>query len=146
MATSSSYHMLNLHDHGTLNEYLVFRKDFFSFQFRQIRYKRIGYNVNVMRQSACLVFILVTVDNYTAFFNCSVRLYDGLASIHFSWLGPELLVCCLAYRVSASVFVLLRISISCFAPKDLHRQAVHCICESPFFIHFGGYHTSLVFL
>ena len=30
----------------------------FSFQFRKIitRYRRIGYNLNVMRQSACLVF------------------------------------------------------------------------------------------
>ena len=30
----------------------------YSFQFRKIitRYRRIGYNLNVMRQSACLVF------------------------------------------------------------------------------------------
>ena len=30
----------------------------FSFQFRKIitRYRRIGYNLNAMRQSACLVF------------------------------------------------------------------------------------------
>ena len=45
----------------------------FSFQFRKIikRYKRIGYNLNVMRQSACLVFNPITVDNYAAFFNCT---------------------------------------------------------------------------
>ena len=45
----------------------------FSFQFRQIitRYRRIGYNLNVMRQSACLVFNPITVDNYAAFFNCT---------------------------------------------------------------------------
>ena len=45
----------------------------FSFQFRKIitRYRRIGYNLNVMRQSACLVFNPVTVDNYAAFFNCT---------------------------------------------------------------------------
>ena len=44
----------------------------FSFQFRKIitRYRRIGYNLNVMRQSACLVFNPITVDNYAAFFNC----------------------------------------------------------------------------
>ena len=43
----------------------------FSFQFRKIitRYRRIGYNLNVMRQSACLVFNPITVDNYAAFFN-----------------------------------------------------------------------------
>ena len=45
----------------------------FSFQFRKIitRYRRIGYNLNVMRQSACLVFNPVMVDNYAAFFNCT---------------------------------------------------------------------------
>ena len=32
-------------------------------------YKRIGYNLNVMRQSACLVFNPIMVDNYAAFFN-----------------------------------------------------------------------------
>ena len=44
----------------------------FSFQFRKIitRYRRIGYNLNVMRQSACLVFNPIMVDNYAAFFNC----------------------------------------------------------------------------
>ena len=45
----------------------------FSFQFRKIitRYRRIGYNLNVMRQSACLVFDPITVVNYAAFFNCT---------------------------------------------------------------------------
>ena len=46
----------------------------FSFQFRKIitRYRRIGYNLNVMRQSACLVFNPIMVDNYAAFFNCTL--------------------------------------------------------------------------
>ena len=45
-------------------------KNDFSFQFRKIitRYRRLGYNLNVMRQSACLVFNPIMVDNYTAFF------------------------------------------------------------------------------
>ena len=45
----------------------------FSFQFRKIitRYRRIGYNLNVMRQSACLVFNPIMVDNYASFFNCT---------------------------------------------------------------------------
>ena len=45
----------------------------FSFQLRKIitRYRRIGYNLNVMRQSACLVFNPIMVDNYAAFFNCT---------------------------------------------------------------------------
>ena len=45
----------------------------FSFQFRKIitHYRRIGYNLNVMRQSACLVFNPIMVDNYAAFLNCT---------------------------------------------------------------------------
>ena len=45
----------------------------FSFQFREIitRYRRIGYSLNVMRQSACLVFNPIMVDNYATFFNCT---------------------------------------------------------------------------
>ena len=45
----------------------------FSDQFRKIimRYKRIGYNLNVMRQSTCLVINPITVDNYAALFNCT---------------------------------------------------------------------------
>ena len=44
----------------------------FSDQFRKIimRYKRIGYNLNVMRQSACLVINPITVDGYATLFNC----------------------------------------------------------------------------
>ena len=45
----------------------------FSNQFRKIinRYKRIGYNLNVMRQSACLGINPITVDDYAALFNCT---------------------------------------------------------------------------
>ena len=43
----------------------------FSDQFRKIiiRHKRIGYDLNVMRQSACLVTNPITIDNFTALFN-----------------------------------------------------------------------------
>ena len=36
-----------------------------------MRYKRIGYNLNVMRQSACLVINPITVDGYATLFNCT---------------------------------------------------------------------------
>ena len=54
----------------------------FSFQFRKIitRYRRIGYNLNVMRQYACLVLNPIMVNSYAAFLHPSgsdVRLYDG---------------------------------------------------------------------
>ena len=43
----------------------------FSDQLRKIkmRYKRIGYNLNVMRQSECLVINPIMVDGYAALFN-----------------------------------------------------------------------------
>ena len=44
------------------------------------RYRRIGYNLNIMRQSVCLVFNPIMVDNYAAFYaagESGVRLYNG---------------------------------------------------------------------
>ena len=51
---------------------IVGRADF-SDQFRKIivRYKRIGYYINIMRQSACLVFNPITVNNFASLFNCT---------------------------------------------------------------------------
>ena len=52
---------------------ILIGKNDFSFQFRKIitHYRRKGYNLNVMRQSECLVFNPIMVDNYAAFFNCT---------------------------------------------------------------------------
>ena len=36
-----------------------------------IRHKRIGYDLNVMRQSVCLGVNTITVDNFAALFNCT---------------------------------------------------------------------------
>ena len=51
---------------------IVGRNDF-SVQFRKIiiHYKRIGYNMNVMRQTNCLVIDLITVNNFADLFNCT---------------------------------------------------------------------------
>ena len=46
------------------------RNDFFFFRKIVTRYRRIGYK-NVIRQSACLVFNPIIVDNYAAVFNCT---------------------------------------------------------------------------
>ena len=45
----------------------------FSDKFRKIimRYKHIDYNLNVMRQSACLCINPITFDGYAALFNCT---------------------------------------------------------------------------
>ena len=53
-------------------EKIVGRTDF-SDQVRRIitGHKRIGYDLNVMRQSACLVVNPITVDNFAALLNCT---------------------------------------------------------------------------
>ena len=35
------------------------------------RYKRVGYNMDIMRQSACLVVNPITNDSYGFLFNCT---------------------------------------------------------------------------
>ena len=54
------------------------RTDFSKF-FRKIiiRQKRIGYDLNVMRQSACKVIKPIKVDKFAALGGSGVRLYDG---------------------------------------------------------------------
>ena len=56
----------------SINGKNVSRADF-SDQFRKviIRYKHTGYNINVMRQSACLVVNPMTINNVASYFNCA---------------------------------------------------------------------------
>ena len=48
-------------------------KPYISDQFKKIvkRYIRVGYNLDIMRQSACLVLNLITVYSYGFPFNCT---------------------------------------------------------------------------
>ena len=50
-------------------------KSNFSEQFRKLiyRYKRIGYSLDIMRQTACLVVNPIIVDGYASLFNCRRR-------------------------------------------------------------------------
>ena len=78
----------------------------FSSEKNITRYRRIGCNLNVMRHSACLFFFnQIMLDNYAAFFNCTRQTlsWPRHKTIHFSWLGLELFVCCLAHRGSTGV-------------------------------------------
>ena len=45
----------------------------FSDQFKKIvkRYKRVGYNLDIVRQSACLVLNTITVYSFGFLFNCT---------------------------------------------------------------------------
>ena len=57
-------------------------KSNFSEQFNKLinHYKRIGYSLDIMRQTACLVVNPVIVDGYASLFNCTtaVRASDSM--------------------------------------------------------------------
>ena len=58
-------------------------KSNFSEQFRKLinRYKRIGYSLDIMRQTACLAYPII-VDGYASLFNCTtaVRASDSMTA------------------------------------------------------------------
>ena len=62
----------------------VVGKSSFSEQFRELinRYKRIGYSLDIMRQTACLVVNPIIVDGYASLFNCTtaVRASDSMTA------------------------------------------------------------------
>ena len=51
----------------------IMGKTDFSDRFRKviIRYKRIGYNLNVMRESTCLVINPIKIDDFATLLNCT---------------------------------------------------------------------------
>ena len=54
----------------TNSKKIMGRTDFSDhFRKRMMRHKRIGYDLNVMRQFTCLVINIFTVDNFAALFN-----------------------------------------------------------------------------
>ena len=111
---------------------IVGRADF-SDQFRKIivRYIRIGYNISIMRQSACLVFNPVTVNNFASLFNCTPvgRASDGpniKLFILAGW-GRSFFVCCLAHRGSTVGFLLLPCPSGVVRhPRDLQMSVETC--------------------
>ena len=62
----------------------IIGKSNFSEQFRKLnnRYKRIGYSLDIMRQTTCLVVNPIIVDGYTLLFNCTtaVRASDSMTT------------------------------------------------------------------
>ena len=97
-----------------------------------MRYKRIGYNLNVMRQSACLVINPIKVDGYAALFNCTQvdSIMARPKATHFSWLGPELLSVALSAGAQLIFFFCFIFSMVLFdRPGISIRHATHCICR-----------------
>ena len=52
---------------------LIIGDPLFSYLFKRIsnRFKRAGYTLDIMRQTACLVFNPVMVEEYAALFSCT---------------------------------------------------------------------------
>ena len=62
----------------------IIGKNDFPYHFKKIivRYKKIGYNIDVLRQTACLVVNPIKVNSFAYLFNCTTvgpgfRLNDG---------------------------------------------------------------------
>ena len=57
----------------------------FSDQFQKIikRYKKVGYNLDIMRQSTCLVLTPITVYSHGFLFSCTMvgRASDSMAAL-----------------------------------------------------------------
>ena len=62
MVTNSNYKFKKIMDRTDFSD--VFRKI-------TISHKHIGYDLNVMQQSACLVNNPITVDNFASLVNCT---------------------------------------------------------------------------
>ena len=77
-----------------------------------MRYKRIGYNIDVMRQSACLVVNPIIVNNFAVLFNCMPvgRGSDSMiVPIKLTiWLWGWTFVCFLAQRGPSDGLLLLQ--------------------------------------
>ena len=56
-----------------INSEKIIGKNDFPYHFKKIifRYKKIGYNINVMRQTACLIVNPIKVNSFAYLFNCT---------------------------------------------------------------------------
>ena len=57
----------------SINSEKIIGKNDFPYHFKKIivRYKNISYNIDVLRQSACLVVNPIKVNSYAYLFNCT---------------------------------------------------------------------------
>ena len=106
----------------------------------KISYRR--YNLNVMRQSACLFFNPIMVNNYAAFFNCTPVGYSFQLFILVGW-DRSFLSVAWPDQVQLVFFFCSGVS-KLFGPRTLHRRAAYSICESLCLIHQDVYHGLFV--
>ena len=117
----------------------IIGKTDFSDPFRKliIRQKLIGYDLNVMQQSACLVISPIAVDSFAASFNCTMvdqtSDYDDRNLKFFIFVGWDRssIVCCLIHRGSTDDLLLFQISSGVvWQTRDLHlsRKTLYLLC------------------
>ena len=111
-----------------------------------MRYKLIGYNIYVMRQSACLIINPITVASFAPLFNCgwsSIRLNDwpniNLVDI-FKLIRTGLsLMCCLLIRNSTGGFHLLEYFSGIVSHPGVLQVPRNVFVESSSLIHHRSY-------
>ena len=92
------------------------------------------YNINIMRQSACLVLTQITVNKFASLFKCNNGPDMKLFSL-VGW-GRSCFVCCLAHRGSTVDFLLLQCSSGVNRhPRDLQTLHVVSVESSSLFHH-----------
>ena len=101
-----------------------------------VRYGRVEYNINIIQQSACLVFNPITVNNFASLFNCTPvgRASDNdgpdIKLFILVGLGRSFFVCCLAHRGSTVGFLLLQCSSGVVRhPRDLQVSVATRFCR-----------------
>ena len=110
----------------------------FSDQFRKIiiRYKRIGYIINIMRQSACLVFNPITINYFASLFNCTLvgRASDSMMvpTYLFQLVGAGAFspVAC-PTGVQLLVFFCSSVSVGCSTPQGSPGVGRNTFLSSP---------------
>ena len=88
----------------------------FSTRFIKIisHYKKIGYSINVLQQTACLVVNPITVGNFAFLFYCTLVGWtsDSIKTyLLIRWWGPDALTVCQAHRGLPVGFLLIRYSV-----------------------------------
>ena len=96
-----------------------------SHYIKKIKNKKIGYNINVLQQTACLVVNPITVGNFAFLFNCTPvgRTSDSLTVSIDEMVGPDSLAVvrptgftCWILFCSGIQFYLLLSPYLCFSP------------------------------
>ena len=90
------------------------------------RYRRIGYNLNFMRQSACLVFNPITTMLPSLIARRWVGLYDGPDIKLFILVGWGRSFLSVAWPTGVQLVFFFAPELVCYlAPRDLHRRAAY---------------------